>query len=141
MVDMQVRAHNEIDFADAEPGTCQAALVSIGIHHVPERTGRSRLVVAHTCVNQDVVLRRLHQVALNTEHDLVLRAHVLRLHPRAVLLEQLLCQDREERQDVEERSLLLHNLVDGDVAQFDRGGMGRFLARGAEAYHRAKCWA
>src|SRR5215203_4546968 len=41
MVNMQVRAHNKIDFVNAEPGACQAALKSSGIHHVPEWAGRS----------------------------------------------------------------------------------------------------
>src|SRR5215213_4422515 len=57
--------------------------------------------------DQEVVLRRLHQLALNAEHDFILRAHELRLDPRTVLLEQLLCKRREKRQYVEEWSLLL----------------------------------
>src|SRR4249920_3368289 len=59
MVDMQMRAHDEIDFADADTGARQAPLKAIGIHHVPERAGGSWLVIANTGIDQDVVLWRL----------------------------------------------------------------------------------
>ncbi len=57
-----------------------------------------------------------------------LAAHELRLQPRAVLLQHLLGQGREELQHLEERSLLLDDAVDGGVAHFDGVGHGRFLS-------------
>ncbi len=72
VVDVQVRAHDEIDVVDADAGGRQALLEAVGLHHVPERARRARLVVADAGVDQDVVVRRLHQVALDAEHELVL---------------------------------------------------------------------
>ena len=72
VVGVQVRAHDEIDVADAEARRGQALLVTVGLHHVPERARRPRLVVADAGVDQDVVVRRLHEVALDAEHSLSL---------------------------------------------------------------------
>ena len=124
VVGVQMRAHDEIDVAEAQAGGRQVLLEAIGLHHVPEGTRRPRLVVADAGIDQDVVVRRLHQVALDAQHELVGSVEKPRLQPSAVLLEKLLRQGGEEFQHVEERALLLDDAVDCEVAQLDLRGHG-----------------
>ena len=127
VVGVQMRAHDEIDVADAQARGRQVLLEAIGFHHVPERPRRPRLVVADAGVDQDVVVRRLHQVALDAQHELVVCVEEFRLQPGAVLVEQLLGQGREKFECLEERSLLLDDAVDREVAQLEPGSHGDLL--------------
>jgi hypothetical protein len=43
---MQVRAHHIVDVVDREPGSREAALEAVAVHHVPERSRRPRFVIA-----------------------------------------------------------------------------------------------
>ena len=70
MIDVQVRAHDVVDVVHAEPGGGEVLLVAVARHHVPDRPGRTRLVVADAGVDQDVVMRRAHDVALDAQDEL-----------------------------------------------------------------------
>ena len=119
MVGVQMRAHDKIDIVDAKSAGRQILLVAIGIHHVPKGARRPRLVVADAAVDHDGVVRRLHDVALDAEHQLVPRVEVFRLQPAAVLVQKLFGDGREEFHRLEKRTLLLDNAVDGGVADLD----------------------
>ena len=67
MVGVHVRAHDVVDVADAESGCRQVLLVTIARQHVPERARGARLVVADAAVDQDGVVRGLHDVALDAQ--------------------------------------------------------------------------
>ena len=71
----------------------------VGIQHVPERTRRAWLVISDTAVDQDVVVRRLHKVGLDAEHELsALPVEIASLgHPAAIFLQHL---RRERREDL-----------------------------------------
>ncbi|MFI4870005.1 MAG: hypothetical protein ACHQDD_11770, partial [Steroidobacterales bacterium] len=60
-------------------------------------------------------------VALDAEHQFIPGADEFRLQPAPVLFEQLFRQLREELQRLEERTLLLDDAVDRDVADFELG--------------------
>ena len=124
VVGVQMRAHDEVDVGDAKPRRGQVLLEAVGLHHVPERPRGPRLVIAHAGVDEDVVMRGAHQVALDAQHELVGRVDKARLQPGAVLLQQLLRQGGEELQHVEERPLLLDDAMNRKVAQLDLRGHG-----------------
>jgi hypothetical protein len=89
---------------------------------VPERPGRPRLVVADAAVDHDGVVRRLHDVALDAEHQLIVLIEEFRLQPAPVLVEQLFGDIREKFHRLEERTLLLDNAVDRGAADLDSCG-------------------
>jgi hypothetical protein len=113
--------HITIDVVDAEPGGGEILLPTPGLHHVPERPCRPRLVVADTGVDQDVVVRRPHQIALDAHVELVLGIEESRVQPAAMLVEQLAGEGREEGQRRKECRLLLDDAVNGDAADRDLG--------------------
>src|SRR5262249_40108533 len=86
-----------------------------------EGAGGALLVVADAGVDQDIVGRRLHQVALDAQHQLIVRIEGTRLQPGAVLAEQLLGQLGEELESLEEWPPLLDDAVDRDVAHVNAG--------------------
>ena len=90
VIGVQVRAHDEVDVPDADAGRREALLEPVRLHHVPERAGRARLVVADAAVDQDVVMRRLHQVALDAQIDPVGGVEIDGLEPSLVFLVELL---------------------------------------------------
>ena len=122
MVGVQMRAHDEIDVVDAKSACREVLLVAIGIHHVPKTPRRSRLVVADAAIDHDGVVRCLHDVALDTEHQLIGGIEEFWLQPAPVLVEKLFCHGREKFQRLEERALLLDNAVDRGLADFDCSG-------------------
>ncbi len=91
---------------------------------MPKGAGRSRLVVADAGVDQDVVAWRLHEIALNAEHEPGFRIEKRRLEPGTVLGQKLARQRREELQRVEERRLLLDDAQDAAAADLDLGWHG-----------------
>ena len=99
-------------------------LEAVGVQHVPERTCRAWLVIADTAVDQNVVVRGLHQVGLDAEHELsALPVEIATLgHPVAIFLQHLSRERWEEFQWIEERTFLLHHAVDRDIADFECGG-------------------
>ncbi len=74
MVGVQMRAHDKIDIVHAKPACREVLFVAIGIHHVPETARRSRLVVSDAAIDHDGVVRRFHDVALDTERQTVSEA-------------------------------------------------------------------
>src|SRR5258707_6061287 len=117
-----MRAHYKIDIVHAETACHEMFLVAIGIHHVPEAPRRPRLVVAHTRVDYDRVVRRLHDVTLDAEHQPVLGIEESGLQPTSILIEEVPRQGREKLHHVEEWPLLLDDAVDRGAANFDLGG-------------------
>src|SRR5439155_12949160 len=97
-------------------GAREILLVPIRRHHVPKSAIGPRLVVADAGVDQDGMMRRREEIALDAQHELVFRVEKFRLQPRAVLVEHLLGQRREELQHLEERRLLLDDAMYRDVA-------------------------
>jgi hypothetical protein len=83
------------------------------------RAGRG-LVIADARVDQDIVVRRLYDEALNTQHQAAAdRIDAYRLQPGTVLLKKFFGERREEFHHVEERLLLLDHLVNRDVLECD----------------------
>jgi hypothetical protein len=124
MVDVQVRAHDVVDVVDGEPGGGESLLEAVGVHHVPHRPRRPRLVVADAGIDQDVVVRRLDHEALHAKHELAglrIEGCGRALEPGTVLRQQFLRQRREEFERVEERPLLLDHGMDGDILESDGG--------------------
>jgi hypothetical protein len=81
-------------------------------------------MVAHAAVDHDRVVRCLHDIALNAEHQPVPGIEKPGLQPRSILVEQLSCDGGEELRRLEEWTLLLDDAVDRDAADFDLGGQG-----------------
>jgi hypothetical protein len=127
MVGVQMRAHNKIDVVHTESARREVLLVAIGIHHVPEAPRRSRLVVAHAAIDHDSVVRCLHYVALDTEHQLIGGIEEPGLQPASVLVEKLSGNGREKFHRLEEWALLLDNAVDRGGTNFDSGGQNGLL--------------
>ena len=116
-----MRAHDKIDIVHAEPACREIFLIAIGIHHVPEAPRRPRLVVAHTGVDHDRVVRRLDDVTLDAEHQPVLGIEESGLQPTSILVEKLPRQGREKLHRLEEWTLLLDDAVDRGATNFDLG--------------------
>ncbi len=82
MIDMQMRAHDIVDVAKRKSRCGKRARVNVVGLHVPFRTQRPRLVVADAAVDQDGVVRRLHDVGLEAQDQRVAVVDRLRLsHP------------------------------------------------------------
>ncbi len=120
MIAVQVRAHYVIDVADREPDSSEPVLETVAVHHVPERPRRPLLMIADAGIDQDIVVRRLDHEALDAKHELVGCVDEGRLQPRAVVVEQLLGERREESQHVEKAALLLDDRMNRDVLEHDR---------------------
>jgi hypothetical protein len=127
MVGVQMRAHDKIDVVHTESACREVLLVAIGIHHVPEAPRRSRLVVANAAIDHDGVVRCLHNVALDTEHQLIGGIEEPGLQPASVLVEKLSGNGREKFHRLEEWALLLDNAVDRGGANFDSSGQKGLL--------------
>ena len=77
---------------------------------------RGVLVIADAGIDQDVVVRRLHDVGLVAQYDIPGVAVVsARREPGEVLLERFLCQVREEFEHRGIARLLLDETVNGHV--------------------------
>jgi hypothetical protein len=70
VIDVQMRAHDVVDVIQGEAGGRQALFIAVAVQHVPHRALRSRLVIADAGIDHDGVLGRLHNVALNAQHEL-----------------------------------------------------------------------
>ena len=127
MVGVQMRAHDKIDIVHAETTCREVFFVAIGIHHVPEAPRRSRFVVADAAIDHDGVMRCLHDVALDTEHQLIGGIEEPGLQPASVLVEKLSGNGREEFHRLEEWALLLDNAVDRGGTNFDSGEQNGLL--------------
>ena len=122
VIDVKMRAHDEIDVGERQASGLQVLLVGRVLHHVPERPVGARLVVADAAVDHDVVVLGAHDIALDTQHHLARRGiDEARLEPGLVLGQHLLRQFGEKHQRIEERHLLLDHAVDGDVAEHEMG--------------------
>src|SRR5712692_10001395 len=117
-----MRAHDEIDIVHAKSAFPEVLLVAIGIHHVPEAPRRSRLMVAHAGIDHDRVVRCLHDVALDAEHQSIAGIEEPGLQPCSVLVEKFPRHGREKLHRLEEWSLLLDDAVDRGATNFDLGG-------------------
>ncbi|MGY4232323.1 hypothetical protein ACVIIW_001270 [Bradyrhizobium sp. USDA 4449] len=117
VIDMQVRAHHEIDVINRDPGGIECAQICVVSLHVPFRTIGSRLVVADAAVDQDGVMRRLHDIGLEAEHqDVLLIQRACLPHPISVLGQHLGRQSRQHLQRRDERRLLLDDALNGEIA-------------------------
>ena len=117
MIDMQMRAHHEIDVADRKAGGLQRPHIGVVGLHVPFRAQRPRLVVADAAIDQDGVMRRLHDVGLETQDQHVVVVDRTGLfHPRPVLREPFRRQAGQQVQRRQERGFLLDNAMNGEVA-------------------------
>ena len=101
VVDMEVGAHHVVDVAHRKAAGGEARLVAVAGHHVPKGSPWPRLVVADAGIDQDIVARRPHEIALDAEHEPAGGVEVGRLEPRLVLRQDLLGQRREELEGVE----------------------------------------
>jgi hypothetical protein len=72
MVDMQMRAHHEVDVIERKTRRGEGAHISIVGFHIPFRAQRPRLVVADAAVDQNGVMRRLDDVRLETQDQHVI---------------------------------------------------------------------
>src|SRR5260370_14258477 len=117
-----MRAHDKIDIVHAESACREVLLVAIGIHHVPKAPRRSRLMVAHAAIDHDGVVRCLHDVALNGEHQVIPGIEEPGLQPSSVLVEKLPRHGRKKLHRLEEWTLLLDDAVDRSAANFDLVG-------------------
>ena len=71
------------------------------------------------------MVRRAHDVGLDAEHQLAgCLVDEGGLQPGQVLLQQILCQRREERERVEERAFRFDDTMDGEVADGEGGTHG-----------------
>ena len=112
-----MRAHDKIDVLDPEPRRLQGRHPIAVRLVVPGRPVRERLVVADAGVDQDVVVWRLDDIGLEAQDDIAgLRVIGTLFHPRAVFLEPLLRQTRQEFEQRREPLLLLDDAVDCHVA-------------------------
>ena len=117
VIDMQMRAHHEIDVADGKSRRGEAAQKGVVGLHIPVRPLRPRLVVADAAVDQDGVMRRLHDIGLEAQHQhVIVVERARRAHPRAVLGQQFRRQARQHLQCRQERHLLLDDAMDREIA-------------------------
>jgi hypothetical protein len=117
VIGMQMRAHHIIDVVYSQASSRQTFFETIAVQHIPERARRSRLVVADTGIDENVVVGRLDYEALDAEHQPVLAIDKLRLQPLPVLVEGFFGQFREKAERIKKRALLFDNGVDCNLAK------------------------
>jgi hypothetical protein len=121
VIGVQMRAHDVIDVVYAEADGAKPLLETIAVEHVPERPRRPLFVIADAGVDQDIVVRRLDDEALNAEHQAIaVRIDESRLQPGTVFVEQFLAESGKKLEHVEPRPLLFDHGVNSDVSNFDR---------------------
>jgi hypothetical protein len=79
-------------------------------------------MVAHTAIDHDRMVRRLHNIALDAEHQSIVGIEKPGLQPPSVLVEKLPRHRRKKLHRLEEWPLLLDDAVDGGATNFDLGG-------------------
>ncbi len=84
VIGVQMRAHHIVDVVDGEAHTRKLLFEPVAVEHVPERPRRARLVIADAGIDQDIVVRRLDDEALDAKHELVGRIEKCGLQPGAV---------------------------------------------------------
>jgi hypothetical protein len=62
VIDVKMRAQNEMDVVDGQPGGGQASHERVVLLLMPQRARRTVLVVADAAIDQDVVLAGLHDI-------------------------------------------------------------------------------
>ena len=148
VVDMQVRAHHEVDVCDREARSRERAHIAVVRVHVPLRTIRPRLVVTDATIDQHSMMWRLHDVGLEAQDE---RVGVVErtglLHPSAIFGEHVRRQIWQHVLRLQERGFLLDDAMDREVTdgkfQFHDGFLrvrtsaaGRFCTRAALALSR-----
>ena len=76
-------------------------------------------MVTDAAIDHDRVVRCLHDVALDAEHQPIAGIEKPGLQPPSILVEKFPCHGREKMHRLEERSLLLDDAVDRNAAYFD----------------------
>jgi len=117
VIDMQMRAHHEVDVIDREPRGVESTQIRVVGLHVPFRPIGARLVVADAAVDQNGMVRRLHHVGLEAQQQDVLVIQRLRFaHPCPVLGQHFARQPRQHLKRRDERGFLLDDTMDGEIA-------------------------
>jgi hypothetical protein len=60
-----------VDVVDGKASGRKRLLETVAVEHVPERPHRARLVIADAGIDQNIVVRRLDDEALDAEHQAV----------------------------------------------------------------------
>ena len=128
-----MRAHHVIDVADGNAGGVERPQIDVVGFHIPFRTRRPRLVVADAAVDQDGMMRRLHDVGLEAQDQYVVVVERVRApHPRPVLCEPLRRKAGQQIQCRQECGFLLDDAMNGEIAG------GEFEAHGIPALRRRR---
>ena len=123
MIDMQMRAHHVVDLFHRNAGGGEVLLPDIGGFLVPEGPRRAVLVVADAGIDQDVMVRRLDQIALDAEPQLA-AGRIQRpqlFQPGPVFGQGFLGQPGEEFQRVEQRLFYFDDPMDFKIAEREAG--------------------
>src|SRR6516164_6052212 len=81
MVRMQMRAHHVVDVADRDASRRQRFFETVAVHHVPRWSRRTRLVISDAGIDENIVMGRLYEEALDADHQPILAIDKLRLQP------------------------------------------------------------
>ena len=95
-----MRAHDEVDIIHAETGSGKCVHEGLVALQIPFRSRRPHLVVADATVNQNDMMRRVHDIGLETENQAVISTKGVGRKPVAILLEHF---GRESGKHVERR--------------------------------------
>jgi len=120
VVDVQVGAHHVVDVIVADAGGGKALFPALARLVVPEGPRRPRLVVANAAVDENLVVRRLDEEALEAQHHLARGIDVGGPQPAQVLLQHIAAERGEELEGVEQRRLAFHHRMDGDISDLER---------------------
>ncbi len=126
MIRMQVRAEHVINILVPQPRGLQRQLVLPPLPLMPVTHMRQGLVVPNTGIDQNIMVRRAHHVALKGHDRPVVRVQRIRRQPAPVLRQHLLAQLRQHLPQAERRAGDLHNAVNGQIAsgKCQRSGHG-----------------
>ena len=116
MIDMQMRAHDEIDIIHAKTRGGQRAHKVLVALEIPFRSRRPHLVVADATVNQNDMMRRAHDIGLETEDQPVILTKGFGRKPVAILLEHFRRESRKHVKRRQKRPLQLNDAMNADVA-------------------------
>ncbi len=117
VIDMQMRAHHEIDVLDRKARGLQRAHIGVVGLLIPFRTLRPRLVVADATVDQDRVVRGTNDIGLKAQDQRVGGVDRPRIaQPLPVLGQEVGSQSGKHIMHRQERGLLLDEAVNGEVA-------------------------